>query len=255
MLSLPDNWDFSIKGLVAICPNDGESSIRTGLKRITDAGYLKRYSLKNKQGKIIDWIWEISGESLIPINISDEETAENTSNCNEEEGTKEEEKPVVDFPQLDNPQLENPHVENQGQLNTKQINTKELNTKEYKESNRENLKCQKTSIHKVKKNINSVKKRYRKKFVPPKLDEIQSYIQENGLNVNAKYFFDYYSKLNWVDSLEKKVLSWKQKLLSWNSYSSQKNKYSNTGNSYNNYEQRQYTKEDLERLFVYAKRA
>lgn len=52
----------------------------------------------------------------------------------------------------------------------------------------------------------------------PTLEEIQTYVQDKGLNVDAKQFYDYFTAGNWVDSKGNKVKSWKQKLLTWNSY-------------------------------------
>ena len=52
----------------------------------------------------------------------------------------------------------------------------------------------------------------------PSLEEIQTYVQEKNLSVDAKQFYDYFTAGNWVDSKGNKVKSWKQKLLTWNSY-------------------------------------
>jgi hypothetical protein len=54
-----------------------------------------------------------------------------------------------------------------------------------------------------------------RKFVPPTLEEIQKYITEKGLHVDAKQFYDYFEAGNWVDSKGNRVKSWKQKLLTW----------------------------------------
>ena len=40
MLSLPDNWDYSVKGLVAIC-KENETSIKSALDELKKFGYLK----------------------------------------------------------------------------------------------------------------------------------------------------------------------------------------------------------------------
>lgn len=45
MLSLPQDWDYSIAGLSKIC-NDGKDSIRSALKELEDFGYLKREQIK-----------------------------------------------------------------------------------------------------------------------------------------------------------------------------------------------------------------
>lgn len=59
MLSLPDNWDFSEKGLKAITKKDGLTSIRSGLKELEAAGYLHREQVRSKDGKFVDWEWEV----------------------------------------------------------------------------------------------------------------------------------------------------------------------------------------------------
>ena len=83
MLSLPDNWNFSAKGLSAILPSDGESAIRSAIKELETSGYLTRERIRDDKGIIIDWLWTFS----------------------------------------DYPEVENPLVGNQPQLNTKEANT------------------------------------------------------------------------------------------------------------------------------------
>lgn len=55
----------------------------------------------------------------------------------------------------------------------------------------------------------------KKRFVPPKLDDINAYITEKGLIVNGKVFLDYFTAGNWKDSEGKPVKNWKQKLITW----------------------------------------
>lgn len=99
MLSLPDNWEYSVKGLSKIT-NDGISSITSGLKELTEAGYFRREQ-RFKDGKFAGYDYIIS----------------ETKKC--------------DFPFTENPITENTITENQAQLNTNTLKTKELNTKKY----------------------------------------------------------------------------------------------------------------------------
>lgn len=62
MLSLPDNWDFSIAGLAAIVP-DGETAVRSALTRLEKLGYLKRTRLY-KDGKVYDWEYSFADYPL-----------------------------------------------------------------------------------------------------------------------------------------------------------------------------------------------
>lgn len=54
-----------------------------------------------------------------------------------------------------------------------------------------------------------------KKFIPPTLDEIETYINEKNLSVCGRDFFNYFEEGDWVDSRGQKVLNWKQKILTW----------------------------------------
>ena len=65
--------------------------------------------------------------------------------------------------------------------------------------------------------IETNKKSIRKKniFIPPTLDEVQKYITEKELSINAQTFHSFYSKLDWKDSQGKQVKSWKGKAVSW----------------------------------------
>lgn len=60
MLSLPDEWDFSVAGLCEFFPNDGKTAITSSLKAIESAGYLRRTWIRDSKGRIIECIWEIS---------------------------------------------------------------------------------------------------------------------------------------------------------------------------------------------------
>ena len=94
MLTLPDNWDFSIKGLSTLFP-DGEYRIGKSLKKLEEAGYLKRVRIYSN-GKISDWEYQFSDE---PIFLSENKEQSNNSDG---ESTSTSER---------NPNVEN-HVEN-----------------------------------------------------------------------------------------------------------------------------------------------
>lgn len=95
MLSLPDNWEFSVTGLCSIFKKDGIDSIRRGLKELEENGYLVRSRVRDESGKLTSAEWTVS-----------------------------------DKPMLENPMLENPMLENRTQYNTKEYNTKEFITKD-----------------------------------------------------------------------------------------------------------------------------
>lgn len=109
MLSLPDNWDYSLAGLVTLA-NDGMDSTRAAIKELEEHGYLIRRPIRDN-GKIIDWEYLIFEKPVEP----------------------DAEKPVVENPQLVKPQMEKPVVENPMQLNTKESSTKESITDSIKD--------------------------------------------------------------------------------------------------------------------------
>lgn len=94
MLSLPDDWDYSIAGLTTIC-KDGESAVRSALKELEEHGYLKRERVY-ESGKIIDWNYIVY------------------------------EQPNIDQ-DVENLDVENQHVGFRTQLNTNKQNTENKN--------------------------------------------------------------------------------------------------------------------------------
>lgn len=93
MLSLPDEWDYSINGLVAIC-KENQTSVRSALNELEQFGYLIRQRKQDDKGKF----------------------------CYEYN--------IYEYPQTENPHTDNPHTDNHTQLNTKELITKQLITKQ-----------------------------------------------------------------------------------------------------------------------------
>lgn len=61
------------------------------------------------------------------------------------------------------------------------------------------------------------KQRKSKPFVPPTLEEVQSYVAEKHYHFSAKAFMDYYEASNWHFANGKPVKSWKQCCVTWES--------------------------------------
>lgn len=70
------------------------------------------------------------------------------------------------------------------------------------------------------------------KFTNPSLEEIESYVIEKNINIDAKQFFNYFDVANWIDSKGNKVKNWKQKLLTWANYNKPKTETSNHNNKF-----------------------
>ena len=53
MLSFPDEWNYSERGLAAIC-KEGVDAIHSAIKELEKAGYMERHQIRGKGGKIVD---------------------------------------------------------------------------------------------------------------------------------------------------------------------------------------------------------
>ena len=122
MLSLPENWDYTMKGLSFIC-KDGVDSISTTVKELELAGYVQRRRLRDSHGRLADVEYTILEVPIPPETTADPPKQENPVLDN----------PVLDSPELvppalDEPELDEPIVEKRPQLNTNQSKTKKSKT-------------------------------------------------------------------------------------------------------------------------------
>ena len=53
MLSLPENWNYTTRGLAAIC-KEGVDAIGGALRELETAGYIVRHQLRDRHGRISD---------------------------------------------------------------------------------------------------------------------------------------------------------------------------------------------------------
>ena len=53
MLSLPDDWNYTTRGLAKIC-KEGVDAIGGALRELESAGYIVRHQLRDRQGRISD---------------------------------------------------------------------------------------------------------------------------------------------------------------------------------------------------------
>ena len=123
MLSLPDEWDFTARGLATLC-RDGVDSIRSGLKELEERGYLIRRYLRDEKGRVVDMEYVIY-ETPQEKNASKAEP--DTDDSVSEEPVSEEPKAVC--PITENPVPAVPVTEKATQLNTKESSTNEESTK------------------------------------------------------------------------------------------------------------------------------
>ena len=107
MLSLPEDWDYTMKGLARIC-KDGIDSISGGIRELEEHGYVIRQRVRNPNGQLGAIEYTILEQPRPPEPKPQKPEREN---------------PVLDNPEQASPVLEEPEQENPAQLNTNQTKT------------------------------------------------------------------------------------------------------------------------------------
>ena len=118
MLSLPENWDYTLAGLSHI-NKESIDAIRTAVLELEKAGYIKRSQGRDEKGKMTAITYTIYEQPISPV--LDQPVLENPTS----------DKPILEKPKADNPTSENPM-----QLN-KDIQNTDLSKKE--ERNKDGL--------------------------------------------------------------------------------------------------------------------
>jgi len=93
MLSLPENWDYTTKGLARIC-RDGVDSICATVKELEEHGYIIRERIRNPKGQLTTIEYTILEQPKPPL---------------PEQEKPERENPVLDNPILGEPNRKIPH--------------------------------------------------------------------------------------------------------------------------------------------------
>ena len=120
MLSLPDDWNFNMRGLSSIC-KEGLEAIGNALKELEKAGYMVRNQLRGANGRITDTEYIIYERPQEPA-PADPDTA---SPYTPPPDTT---LPYPGNPDVVEPDMADPSAENPALLNTKKSNTKKTNT-------------------------------------------------------------------------------------------------------------------------------
>ena len=104
MLSLPEDWDYTLAGLSYI-NRESVDAIRTAIWELEKAGYIKRYQGRDERGKMtaIEYVIYEQPQPLLDLPILENPTTDN---------------PILENPTSDKPTSENPTQINKDILNT-----------------------------------------------------------------------------------------------------------------------------------------
>jgi hypothetical protein len=117
MLSLPENWDYTTKGLSRIC-KDGIDSINSGVKELEANGYVIRRRLRNEKGQLTTTEYTIFEQ---PQTLDTGDATPKGENPILDKQVQE--KPILENPILEKPKQDEPILEKPHQLSTNILNT------------------------------------------------------------------------------------------------------------------------------------
>ena len=107
MLSLPEDWNYTTRGLAKIC-KEGVDAIGGALRELESAGYIVRHQMRDRQGRISDTEYVIY-EQPQPKNPDTPQ-------------------PDTASPDTENPYLDSPDTEKPAELNIEKSKTQKSNT-------------------------------------------------------------------------------------------------------------------------------
>lgn len=219
MLSLPDDWNYSLKGLVSLC-SESESAVKSSLQELKEFGYLRIQKLAPKKGNgKFEYIYEIFESPL----KKEERQRVNKKAENLQLENQPDENVTIENLKVENQPVENLQLENQSDiLITKQSRTKELNTKEKNKKKTDHTEKLFEYIETLE--IDSEKKKIFKEWVEYKKEKNQ-YKNTKSIDLLIKRFIKY-SVQELRDIIEKSIM---------NNYSGifEPKEGVNNGNSYN----------------------
>lgn len=144
MLSLPDEWHYSVRGLTAIC-KEGVSSISATIRELEDCGYVRRHQpIVDGKFQEIEYIIYENPQPKTADNDTSADTDAKESSTTEHADSESEphndsayfgnahtEKPCAENPYTGNPDTETPDAQKPHTYKrTKQTRTEKINTEE-----------------------------------------------------------------------------------------------------------------------------
>ena len=175
MLSLPDDWDYSLKGLTIGC-KDGLDSVRTAVLELEEHGYVRRQKVRNARGQIIDYdyqVYESPAEDVPAVPDDDNSAPPPSTSSNQKSGVKSCSSPFLDFPNMAEPNLEKATQQNTNKQNTKRQSTN-LSGQTDESADFDQMEAQVRDEFRERLEINTLAQRYD----PDKLEELLDNIVE-----------------------------------------------------------------------------
>lgn len=102
MLSLPEDWNYTTRGLAKIC-KEGVDAIGAALRELEATGYIVRHKLRDRQGRISDTEYVIYEQPQLRKPDTDSPDTEN--------------------PDMVSPDMDTPYLEKPAELNIEELNT------------------------------------------------------------------------------------------------------------------------------------
>jgi hypothetical protein len=128
MMSRPDNWEFSVAGMVA-SRKDGEVHIRTALNELKEHGYVRHYRERNEKGqlgKAVILVLETPDVEIPNQVIPNLGNANQGKSLHTPEILPKPENPDLGLPKQDEPKLDSPNLGNQAQISTYSLPSTDL---------------------------------------------------------------------------------------------------------------------------------
>lgn len=198
ILSLPDDWDYSIQGLESILP-EGRDAIRSMLQELERFKYLVRTKSRDPASGQYVWVYEFYEEPQFEPQTGFQGMANESSKKPQFEPRSD--KPYMDSPYMENPSMAlsgedtkkaqfEPHTGSPSMENPTQLNTKDID----KDSNKSKSKSYQVDT--------------------PSLDELKRFVKERNLNfIDPSEIFGYYEGMGWTTKSGAAIKDWKRLLI------------------------------------------
>ena len=179
MLSLPDEWNYSISGLAAI-NKESRDCIRTAICELEECGYIVRTRLRTPEGKLGDMEYVVYERPV-------KERPEDSPPISEEPTL---EKPMLENPTQDKPTQANPTLENATELNTdvsnKDRSITEQSSKDGMKAEQKNVYGEYHNVHLSDSDIQRLKDRFPSDY-GRRIERLSEYMESSGKTYRNHY--------------------------------------------------------------------